>query len=276
MADNHYPLDRVAYFGDVDPALRGEMPFESPTLGADDLVVPILADQYFRMGLAAAAYDAAVYNIERLRRSTEGETDVPIHRADLPIGAAAGDGINGIVFQNFAQDGELGDQGDHAERMIIQQVERMKEDVGLDLGKLTLGVTLEPCPACFEAIARSELFSRVFYMTRRHEVEAIGILRPHDDKLPDLLRGGKGEESENSMDVFLTPDPKMQAACLELFRAYRRDLATGRIFFNPRRVKATRFAGFQTDMLASTAPGSHPRPEKDILIESFMTVLRGF
>lgn len=259
----------LPHLGTFDEGMLYEVVDTSPTLATWESVGPILDDMNLVFATMAGAYDAGVYSLQRHLRGIAGA-------ADLPIGAAIGVPATGDIVQGFAQDRELNDPEAHAESQTIDYAEAL----GIDLSSCVLGVTAEPCPDCLNRIDRTDLH-RVVYGASRRELENIGVVKKHADTAPEIVRAGRTVADKYGFEFFRIPNVAIQAACLELFTPFIRDLDTGSTtLVSPGLARVTRFASFARDMDEVRTPEfkvPHRRgPEADALVEQFSATLFGF
>jgi|GEM_PF-2109583 len=273
MADPSFEL--VRHVSDQDPQIVDRDVLDrGPTLEEWARLPLLQADALLGMTVMAYAYREGVDSAVR-----------PINAEppyDLPVGSAVGilneDTLHAdILATGRAQDRERSDATLHAEQMAVHELEERGIRTAGRLAKLTMGVTVEPCPTCLDVIddARSRFnITRVMYGASRHELETLGILRPHDIQAPDLVRAGR-EAGRFDLEFFAFPSISLRNACLELMLPFARDLDTGEVMFGTSDLRATRFMAFQHRLAELLKPRGDMRllDEREAILEAFSEVL---
>lgn len=272
MSISRTDFELVERFGNIHPDTLDGIVDSDPTLASWSSIPGIIDDMSFVTRTMAAAYDAAVYSLGRHKRGDP-------NAVDLPVGAAIGDPSSGTFYQGFAQDKELDDSTAHAEVMALRHFKRVKSQSGL--GGLTLAATFEPCPACLGELEDSGV-SRVVFGASRSELENSSILKPHNLKAPDIIRKGR-ETGRYLFEFFKFPHPAIQAACIEIFASFDRNVDTEKVVFDDNFTRATRYNLF-ADRLndqrspAPSGPDAPRRPQQEIvaMYDGFLEVTDSF
>ncbi len=285
----------VQRFGRIHPETLDDIVDTTPTLENWSSIESIIDDMMFVTRTMAAAYDSAIFSVNRYRRKDP-------NAMDLPIGAAIGDPSTGLFYQGAAQDKELNDPAAHAEVMAMRNFARLTmqhlipDDPEVDedeavaelarrtqLTGLTLASTLEPCPACLDELHAVGI-SRVVFGASRRELEESNIMKVHNLKAPDIVRTGR-ETGLYPFEFFKFPHPAVQAACMEIFGTFARDLETERVVFEPDIIgdSATRYGRFALLMDEQRNPipinpdaPKRQLPEAVALYDEFLSVTDSF
>jgi tRNA(Arg) A34 adenosine deaminase TadA len=163
---------------------------------------------------------------------------------DLAIGAAAGDPRTGLVVQGFARDKELDDPTKHAEMVTVDNLLAC----GITAGRLTLAVTVEPCPDCIEGIDESGLIDRVVFINKREEVSNLGLIKPHGTPLEERVQQARIEDDKYHFELLHFPSRKIAAVTLELLTVFERNPITEKTEFNPAAAQVARFRNYMEAM----------------------------
>ncbi len=144
---------------------------------------------------------------ERFLRMAMREADKSAAEGEVPIGCViVKDGR--VVGRGYNRMESLRDPTAHAEILAIGAASQALENWRLD--GCTLYVTLEPCPMCAGAILNGRV-ARVVYGARDKRLGALGSTF-------DIL-------GENPINRVVTVDgPLLEAECLDMLRAFFRDL----------------------------------------------------
>ncbi len=265
MAEHVPGIELLSLVADPDPQIIADA---IDTTSADSWASAYVAmkDLEFAITGMAVAFDAGVFSLKRYLGKT------PPLAKDLPIGAAVC--VPGKIdrfYPGFSQDKELDDPDAHAEIMAIRYTEMVGGESELDGSTLT--TTVEPCPSCLTAIDKTGI-TRVMYGTSRRDLEAIRIVKPHDQKATDIVSSRRQENDDHHFELVQLPIRAIGLVCLELFSGISRDLETGEVQFDPEVAKATRWRHFDLLMRDAYINERQTRTESEILFDSFYQTMR--
>lgn len=140
------------------------------------------------------------------------------HGIDMPVGAATSkDGH--ILSADYAQDNSLDDKEAHAELMAIQRTRNQFPGVDPDI----IAVTLEPCNACQDYLAKLPGLRIVAYVLPLTAAASRHIIRPKDETIFERDRRDK-----LPYQVIQVNDERLRTVGELLLDATTRDIDTGK------------------------------------------------